>query len=366
MKIGIFHWCFDRVGGGEILANYLGKALNAKVYSIIKDKENNPLNFIDLSDKLPLSVKLLRKVRSFDYLTWSAIDVSDFDDFDMVITSGAGTRSLITPENAIHVNYCHSPPRWLYDLWHWRRKQSGTFTQNTILPVASEFFRVWDSSIDKRVDYYVCNSPVIKMRLWKYLKRESVVLYPPIETSKYAFKEYGDYYLFMSELIPEKRPHNAIEACIKANKKLVVLGHGRLEVELKRKYGNNPLIEFKGFVPEDEKLRLLSNCKAVIYPAKAEDFGIVSIEAFASGKPVICSNEGFPPLVVGDQRGVVTDGSVDGIYNGITKHEKHSYNPDDLVRFADSFDFRHFETKLKKYIDVFAEDFHSKMENNIK
>lgn len=100
MKIGIFHWCFDYVGGGEILANYLGKALNAKVYSIIKDKENNPLNFIDLSE-LPLSVKLLRKVRSFDYLTWSAIDVSEFDDFDMIITSGTGTRSLITSESHI-------------------------------------------------------------------------------------------------------------------------------------------------------------------------------------------------------------------------------------------------------------------------
>lgn len=359
MKIGIFHWCFDFVGGGEILANYLGKALSAKVYSIIKDKGNNPLNFIDLSDKLPLSVKLLRKVRSFDYLTWSAIDVSEFGDFDVVITSGAGARSLITPEDMIHVNFCHSPPRWLYDLWHHRKAIKSKLKINVLTPIA-EFLRVWDSCLDNRVDYYLCNSPVVQRRLWKYLKRDAYVLYPPIELSKYSFKEYGDYYLYISRLEEEKRPEEAIRACININKKLVVAGKGLLEKGLVAKYGNNRLIDFRGFVSEEEKLRLLAGCKAVIYPAIAEDFGIVPIEAFASGKPVICADDGFPPIVVGTKNGIITDGRCDAITKAMRTLEQNRYEPNELIMFAEHFGISLFNERLHNYLDLFINDFNGR------
>lgn len=356
MKIGIFHWSFDYVGGGEILANHLGQALNAKVYSVVKDKDNNPLNFIDLSNKLPHSVKLLRKVRSFDYLTWSVIDVNELDDFDIVITSGAATRSLITHEDVMHINYCHSTPRWLYDLWHWRLKRKSKIKQAILIPIG-EFFRVWDNSIDARVDYYLCNSPIIQRRLWKYLKRDAYVLYPPIETKKYYFNEYGNYYLYMSRLEEEKRPEEAIRACINANKKLVVLGEGLLEKELVVKYGNNHLIDFRGFVSEEEKLRLLAECRAVIYPAVAEDFGIVPIEAFASGKPVVCANDGFPPIIIGEKNGVVTNGHCDGIIKAIKVIEQNTYNPDRFIAFAEQFDISVFKEKLYSYLDLFINDF---------
>ncbi len=361
MKIGVFHWCFDFVGGGEILANYLGKALNAKVYSILKDKENNPLKFIDVSDKLLLSVKMLRKIRSFDYLTWSAIDVSEFDNFDMVITSGAGARSLITPEDVIHINYCHSPPRWLYDLWHHRRAIKSKLKINVLTPIA-EFLRVWDSCLDNRVDYYLCNSSIVQRRLWKYLKRDAYVLYPPIEANKYYFKEYGDFYLYMSRLEEEKRPEEAIKAAISANRKLVIVGKGSLEKELMAKYGKNNLIEFRGFVSEEEKLHLLAECKAVIYPAMAEDFGIVPIEAFASGKPVICANDGFPPIAVDNKNGIITDGHYNTITKAIQILEQNSYEPNDFIMFAERFDFTYFKKNLHKYLDLFIKDFNGRMQ----
>lgn len=361
MKIGVFHWCFDFVGGGEILANYLGKALNAKVYSILKDKENNPLKFIDVSDKLLLSVKMLRKIRSFDYLTWSAIDISEFDNFDMVITSGAGARSLITPEDVIHINYCHSPPRWLYDLWHHRRAIKSKLKINVLTPIA-EFLRVWDSCLDNRVDYYLCNSSIVQRRLWKYLKRDAYVLYPPIEANKYYFKEYGDFYLYMSRLEEEKRPEEAIKAAISANRKLVIVGKGSLEKELMAKYGKNNLIEFRGFVSEEEKLHLLAECKAVIYPAMAEDFGIVPIEAFASGKPVICANDGFPPVAVGTKNGIITDGHYNTITKAIQTLEQNSYEPNDFIMFAERFDFTYFKKNLHKYLDLFIKDFNGRMQ----
>ena len=306
MKVAVFHWSFDEIGGGEILAYYLAKALNTKVYSIVKDKNLNTLGFIDITPNLPLIAKILRKFRTFDYLTWSNVDIRDFGDFDIVITSGPTARALITPEDVMHVHYNHSPVRWLYDLWHYRRKSKGWIKRNFILPLASEFFRIWDATVDKRVDYYFSNSPITKRRLWKYLKRDSVVLYPPIEFKKYKSKPPEDFYLFIGRLCYEKRPEEAIRGCIKAGKRLVVIGTGYLEKELRKKYGNNPLIDIRGYVSEDEKIDLLSRCRAVIYPSVVVDFGIVPIEAFASGKPVICSNDAFPPLIVNEERGVVT------------------------------------------------------------
>jgi glycosyltransferase involved in cell wall biosynthesis len=354
VKIGIFHWTFDFVGGGEILANYLGKALNAKVYSILKN--DNLLGFTDLSTYIPFPANYLRKIRSFDYLTWSAMDIDQLDDFDLIISSGAGTRGLITRDDIIHINFCHSTPRWLYDLWHHRLRTKSSIKKTVLVP-GGEFFRIWDNAVDKRVDYYLCNSPIVRRRLWKYLKRDSKILFPPIETEKYKFNEYGNFYLFMSRLEEEKRPENAIEACIRSNKQLIILGKGLLDKKLRLKYEDNPLINFMGHVTDAEKIKLLSDCKAVIYPAIAEDFGIVPIEALASGKPVITSNDGFPPTLINNKNGVITDGSVTGIEEAMHLLEQHDYDPDKIMEMALSFDYKVFQSKLKKYIEEFKEDF---------
>jgi len=358
MKVGVFHRSFDEFGGGETLASHLAIALNTQVRTIVKDQKKNKLGFIDLSSNIPFSAKLLRKFRSLDYLVWSNVDIRDFGDFDMVITSGFTARSLITPDDVIHVHYNHSPARWIYDLWHYRRKSSGWVKQNILLPCASEFFRVWDAAVDKRVDYYISNSPITRRRLWKYLKRDSVVLYPPVEINKYRTKEAEDFYLFIGRLWEEKRPEEAIRACIKANKTLVVIGSGYLEAELKKKHGNNPRVDIRGFVSEKEKIDLLSRCRAVIYPCMAEDFGIVPIEAFASGKPIICSDDGFPPLIVGNGRGIATDCSnPDLIAEAIYKLEKSDYDPEPILSYAKQFDFSAFKSRLVHYLSEFHEDF---------
>jgi len=361
VKIAVFHESFGEIGGGEILASYLGRALNSKVYSIVKDENINTLGFEDISQHLPLVAKILRRFRSFDYLTWSNVDVRDFGDYDVVITSGLTARALITPDDVMHVHYNHSPARWLYDLWHHRRKSKGWLKRNVLLPLASEFFRIWDTAVDKRVDYYFSNSPVTKRRLWKYLKRDSVVLYPPIEFDKYKCKNSEDFYLFVGRLWHEKRPEEAIRGCIKAKKKIVVIGSGYLEKYLRDKYGKNPYVEIKGFVSEEEKVDLLASCKAVIYPCIAEDFGIVPIEAFASGKPVIADNSGFPPYVVNEERGIITDCSnPDNIAKAIEELEKKKYDPDKIREFAKQFDFSVFKENLwywlKRWYDEFSQN----------
>lgn len=361
MKVGIFHWSYDNIvgiGGGEVLINNVSEALNSPVHCIVRAK-NNKLGFIDVTHKIPLTAKIFNGMRIADYFAWSTIDTTEFEDYDLILSSGMTTRALIVPEDIPHVNLCFSPPRWLYDLWHSRRKT--TTLGNTLIAPLAELMRTWDNAVDNRVDYYISISPIVKRRLWHYLKRDSDIIYPPIDVSKYRHKESEGYYLFISRMIPEKRPEEAIRACINHNKKLILVGTGELEQHLKLKYRKYENIIFTGFVDEDTKIRLLSHCEAVIYPPVAEDFGIVTIEALASGKPVICANDGFPPMLIKDKYGIITDGTTHGIDMGIKEYEETEFNTDELINCASQFDFSIFKTKLHERLNYYKSNFESKL-----
>lgn len=359
MKVGVFHWSTGLAGGGEYLVNYLAKALSTKVYTIVQGR--NKYGFEDISHLLPPLLSRVRFIRSFDYLTWSSIDITDIDNFDVVITSGATARALVVPESVMHVHYLHSPPRWIWDLWHWRRKQKSPLLQTILSPVA-ELFRIWDRAVDANVDYYFVNSPVIKQRLWKYYKRDGVVLYPPIECDKYQFKEYGDFYLHIGRFDPEKRVRLAIDSCLRAKRKLVLVGvEGRDKDTykyVKRLSETSPYIEYLGYVDDREKRKLLSECKAVIYPPVAEDFGIVPIEAIASGKPVIVTDSGFPKLLVENHNcGVITKPTVGDMVKSIHQLEQQEWNPNQLQIQARQFDFSVFKFTLHLYLKKWYEEF---------
>ena len=362
MKVGVFHWSFDELGGGEILAQHLANVTDTKVHSIIKDE--NPLNFIDISKDIPYITRQLRKVRSADYITWSTIDTTNYGDFDIVITSGTTARALITPDDTMHIHYNHSPSRWLYDLYHYRRKQKSTIMQN-VVTLASEAFRVWDQAIDPRVDYYLSNSPITQRRLKKYLKRDSDVLFPPIYHQQYNNKTPENYYLYICRLYPEKRPIETIEACIKTGNPLIVVGEGILSSYIHKKYSSHPLITLKSNISEKEKIDLLSKCTALIYPCMAEDFGIVPIEALASGKPVICVNEGFPPkLLQMSQRNTHSDlgilaNTINDLPNAIQQCDSTEWSPKYMNHFSKQFSTSKFKTRLYTLLNKYQQDFKS-------
>ena len=372
-RIAVFHWTFERIGGGEILASYLGKALNCKVYCIGKSK----LGFEDVTPYLPkyfrIFTRIMRKaeyLRNFEYLLWSSLDLEQIGDFDIIVTSGATPRAIVTPDYTMHVNYCHSPPRFLYDLWNFRRRVAKSSWRRFAINILGEWMRIWDYAVDVRVDYYFVNSEIIKHRLKKYLKRDSVVLYPPIEWEKYRVDESEDYVLFVSRLVKEKRVEEAIEACIRAGQRIVVAGTGILEDEIKRKYGNHSLVDIRGFVDEKEKIELLSRCRALIFPAVAEDFGITPLEALASGKPVIVDNTGFPPILLNKtgfveqngvfkicKGGIITRGNVANLTTAVKLVDRYNWDSEYLRNFAKQFDFEYFKVNLILHLKIWKEKF---------
>jgi len=356
MKILYIHQPFSFIGGGEVFANDVGKTLNIPIHSIVNTK-NNKFNFIDISSKLPFLSRCMRNVRSMDYFTFSSLDISDIGEYDVVLSSGS-VKSLITPPYIPHFNMVFSTPRTLYDLYHWRRKRMKFGNEWFVL--ISEFIRNMDTSANNRVDKFISISPIIQRRLEKYYKIKSDIIYPPIDCSKYYNKSSEDYFLFLSRLEPEKRPEEAIDACIKTDQKLIVSGIGSLSKKLQSKYKNNKNIIFSGFVSEENKIDLLSHCKALIFSAINEDFGISVIESLASGKPVIVSNEpdNFPTLLIKNKYGMITDGTSQDISYAIRNMPE--FNPKDLMECAKQFDFSIFKERLNERIKFYYDDFNNK------
>ena len=239
----------------------------------------------------------------------------------------------------------------------------------------AELFRWMDVVADSRVDYYFVNSGLIKRRLWKYLKRDSAILYPSIETEKYGFKEYGDFVLHMGRFDVEKQIMPVVKACEKAGVKLVLTGSAGNDAktyEYVQKHSGNGIIEFRGFVSEEEKLELLATCKVVIYNPINEDFGIIPTEALASGKPVIVNHTGYPPLLIrrtgyiennGILRiykgGIITRGDENTIATALKLLDRYEWDSEFMMEFAKNFDMKVFENSLKLQLKIWRKEFDS-------
>jgi len=374
MRVGIFHHHFNIRGGAERVVYEIAKALDVDIiYTLFSSGGFDGIKLIDVSEYLPRWAKLYkyfhRKIISIRYILWEMIDLHEIGDFDIILSSGETTRAIITPEDVLHVHYLHTIPRWLYDLWHYKWKR---YNYRISLFLLAEFFRLVDRIIDSRVDHYIVNSELVRRRLWKYLKRDSVVIHPPIRVNKYRFKEYGDFFLHIGRISREKKVFEVVKACDLANAKLLLIGEvGDDELTLKyiKRKGRNK-IEYLGYVDEDVKLELLSNYKAVIYNPINEDFGLVLIEALASGKPVIINNTGYPSYLVKStgiierrgnlyicNSGIITEGNIASIIKATKLIDQYNWNLKLIRKFAEPFDFKIFKNKLVSQLKTWLDEF---------
>lgn len=355
LDIAVAHWHVNAWGGAEYVATKLAEAVNNKiVYTLGQPdpSDSNPygdVDFQDVTSKLDYSWlrRLQRKAgRVFEYAQWEDVDWRRLGDPDVIITSGSTTRAIITPDDTLHLNYCHSPPRWFYDLYHDRKRSLGGSFARPIL----RYLRIRDTTVDPRVDHYFANSPVIARRLFKYYKRDAEVLYPPVEIENYT--ENGDegFYLHLGRLDTEKGVEAVVEAFESLDHPIVFAGGaGDAEVLDRIQAANN--MEYEGFVSEDRKYELLSTCRAVVFNGRNEDFGIVPIEANASGKPCIARNDGFPGMYIQEGvNGFLHAGSSGSIQEAISGFEARDYDGEP-TKYVDDFTLQSFEQNLTETIE---------------
>jgi glycosyltransferase involved in cell wall biosynthesis len=214
----------------------------------------------------------------------------DMTPYDLVLSSEAGpAKGVVTRPDAVHLCYCHSPMRYVWDLYHDYSRAAGGLTSKLFAPVA-HYMRIVDRLGADRVDRFVANSHFVAGRVRKYWRRDAEVVHPPVEVSSFSPRERrGPQYLLLGQLVPYKRADLAVQAFTELGLPLVVVGDGPERAALARHAGRN--VELLGPQPFDVVRELLQTCRALVFPG-VEDFGIVPVEAMAAGAPVIAFGQG--------------------------------------------------------------------------
>lgn len=297
MKVAIVHYWFTCWRGGERVVEELLRLFpEADVYAHVAEPDLVASRMPGLKVRETLIARLPfgRTLYRF-YLPFMpmALECLDLQAYDLIISSESGpAKGIIKRPDAIHICYCHSPMRYLWDLAPVYQRQLGRI-KGGILAWISPFLRVWDVTTAVRVDQFVANSEFVARRISAYYGRDSIVVHPPVNIGaaleRPVVSASAPYYVVAGELVAYKRAELAIEAANRLRHRLVVVGDGEQRRYLGLLAGDT--VEFVGRVSDTEFRRWLAGARALIFPG-LEDFGMVPVEAMAHGTPVIAYARG--------------------------------------------------------------------------
>jgi glycosyltransferase involved in cell wall biosynthesis len=298
-----------------------------------------------------------RNYKSYLPLMPLALEQLDLRGYDLIISSESGpAKGIIPPPGALHICYCHSPMRYVWNMFHDYRESSGLVTR-LLMPPLSHYIRNWDVVSTTRVHSFVANSRAVAQRLRTYYRRDATVIYPPVAVEDFEQTEaVGDFWLMAGELVPYKRPELAVEAFNRSGRKLVVIGGGEMLARLRAIA--KPNVSILGPQPFETLKHNYARCRALIFPGE-EDFGIVPVEAMASGRPVIAFGRGgATESVVDGKTGVFFERqTVEDILAAIERCEALQLDPEASVARAREFNADRFASQMKTYIDERLEEF---------
>jgi len=291
MRTAIVHYWLLNMRGGEKVVEALCRLLpEADIFTLFVDEAR--LTPAIRAHRITASClqPLRRHYRSLLPLMPMALEQFDLREYDLVVSSESGpAKGVLTSSHARHVCYCHTPMRYLWDLYPAYRSEWTTGWARLLMPPLAHYLRLWDYASASRVDDFVANSANVQSRIRKIYRRPSEVIHPPVAIGTFYWRPAEDYDLIVSALVPYKRVADAVRAYAENGRKLKIVGEGPEFRNLRRIASAN--IEFCGHVPEDQLRDLYAHCRAFLMPAE-EDFGIAAVEALASGKPVIALGRG--------------------------------------------------------------------------
>jgi glycosyltransferase involved in cell wall biosynthesis len=364
MKIAIVHYWFLVEGGGEKVIEALAAMYpGADIFCLFADKQRLPRGISEdrvqcsVLDKLPFSHRMNRAIFP---LYSAAVGSFDLSKYDLIISSDSPPIKDIVPSiDTVHISYCHTPGRFLWDLAPMFTAKLPWFARPLFAGMAANA-RVSDFVAAQRVDYFIANSRYVARRVRKYYRRHPAVIYPPVNAvDGYLSSSHDDYYLSVGRLIKNKRIDLLIHACNQLERKLVIVGEGRDEKALKAIAG--PTIEFLGRVPSAELANLYARSRAFLFAAD-EDFGIVSVEAQAYGRPVIAYGRGgsLETVRVDDAEGrsdtglLFPDQTPGSLVDAIRLFESQEqrFVPSAIREHALSFDISVFKQKISEFVSV--------------
>ena len=285
-------------GGGERVAECIAALFpQADIFSLVASAAGTPGSLAprgihtSFLQRLPLATT---HHRHFMPLYPRAPEALDLRGYDLVLSSDSGpVKGVRLDPGAVHICYCHSPMRYLWDGYEQYRAAMGTVTR-AVFTRAAPRVRDWDRAAAQRVTWFLANSQYVADRIWRCYGRESAVLHPPIDLHRAeSVREEtpGDHYLCAGRLVSYKKTELMIEACRRLGRKLRVAGSGPELARLQALAAGDPGIEFLGELPTEELWREFARCRALLFAAD-EDFGMIPLEAQACGRPVIAYGAG--------------------------------------------------------------------------
>jgi glycosyltransferase involved in cell wall biosynthesis len=305
MRVALVHyWLLGMRGGEKVLEAMCRVFPEADIFTLFYDPETVSPTIRSHTVKASFLNPLRRVYRSMLPLMPMALEDFDLRSYDLVISSESGpAKGVLTSATSRHFCYCHTPMRYLWELYPAHRHEFGEnmIRRAAFAPIAT-YMRLWDYATAARVDGFMANSRNVKRRIWRTYRRRSTVVYPPVAVDTFRFQRADDYFLMVGEMVPYKRFDYAIRVFAQSGRKLKVVGQGPEYRSLRRQAG--PSVEFCGRVTDTELRDLYSGCRALVVPGE-EDFGITMVEAFASGKPVVAVARGGAVEIVDNGRGIL-------------------------------------------------------------
>ena len=292
MRTAIIHYWLLNMRGGEKVVEALCRLLpDADLFTLFYDPEMVSETIRAHRVTASFLDPLRRHYRSLLPLMPMALESFDLRGYDLIVSSESGpAKGVLAPSTARHICYCHTPMRYLWDLYPaYRNEWTASAWKRALMAPVSNYLRLWDYSTAARVDEFVANSANVARRIEKTYRRESRVIYPPVAVESFFWKEPEDYYLIVSELVAYKRIDTAVRVFAKNGRRLRIVGEGPEHGALRSMARSN--IEFCGRVSYAELRELYARARAFLMPGE-EDFGMTPVEALASGKPVIALGRG--------------------------------------------------------------------------
>jgi len=367
MKIAIVHeWLVTYAGSERVLAAFLRIWPEADLFAVIDVLSDEDRAHLGGKRAKTTFIQHLPKAKTHyqRYLPLMplAIEQLDLTAYDLIISSShAVAKGVLTGPDQLHISYVHSPIRYAWDMQHQYLQEAGLSKglKSKLARLVLHYMRMWDQRTAAGVDTFIANSAFIGRRIAKAYRRDSTVIYPPIDTRGFNLCETKqDFYFTASRMVPYKKMPMIIQAfAAMPDKRLIVIGDGPEMAHAKAACGPN--VTLLGYQPFAVLREHMQNARAFVFAAE-EDFGITPVEAQACGTPVIAFGKGGALETVRGLDEVNPTGvfypqqTVQALIDAVHLFEakQHRITAQACRKNAERFSEQRFELEIRNFVDA--------------
>ncbi|MEO1941525.1 MAG: glycosyltransferase [Campylobacterales bacterium] len=359
MKVTILHdWLRSRGGAEEVLKELLHLYPEAPLYTLV-DHLSPLIREELLGEKVPTTHWIQRVPTGLFPLLFPLLPTLfrgfKLPESDLIISSSwSFGKNILPPEGALHICYCHTPPRYIWDLY-WEYRNQLPLPLRPFFGIMARYLRKQDLKF--KVDQFIANSKFVAERIERIYRRKAKVIYPPVDLDRIQLgeeREREEFYLVVSRLVPYKKIDLIIEAFNSLGKELIIIGDGPQRKRLERLAG--PTVQLLGYQSDGVVAEYYRRAKGFVYGA-LEDFGIAVVEAMGAGTPVVAYRVGGTgESVIDGVTGILySEQSVAGLVEGVKRLEQQEWNREQIRAHALKFKPERFRQEFRQVVEELLE-----------